>query len=842
MSTEAMTTEMTPGELFADGTLPPMLVRASAGTGKTYRLTGRLLQILFQGAAPESILATTFTRKAAGEILERILLTLAEAADADNREALDSLRDQVGLDTLPRSACLQLLQKLIANVHRLRVCTLDSLFTQLAKSFPFELRLPPAWRLTDEIEEVWLRERAVDSVVATLEPGELGSLLAMLSKGETKRSIVRELIQIVSGTYSIARQSPADAWQKLDAPTAPDDALLTAAAGAFRQVEVKQSSVRKKLDAMAELLETRDFEELSDEILLKNYAKAKRLGDAPKLGRSVLPDGIDDALGTLYAVARSRMLSLLSAQNDATGQVLAVYDGQLVQLKQSLRTLGFDDVAVRLGNLFSKVDHQSVRRRMDGAIDHLLLDEFQDTSPSQWQVLRSLAMRAVDTTIDPDPDPESAVKRSFFCVGDTKQAIYGWRGGVAEIFDAVGDELDGIKTVEQNESYRSSPVIMDFVNLVFKHLPRHKLAAAADTKDLSDKSGHEARALVNFAKRFPTHVAAKQSLPGYVRMETCELPEARDTSARSQACYQLAAGRIAELYRQAPGRSIGVLTRTNRAVANLIFLLEQRDVDVSQEGGNPLIDSAAVDLVLSTLMMAEHPADGRWQFHVQQSPLGSCPEISAASVRDLVTELGLARAVQRLVTLLIPFCDARDATRLRQLVQLAISYEPRATHRVRDFVRMVREKRVERPQAASVRVMTVHQSKGLEFDAVFLPELDGPLIGRPPVCVADSPKLTEPPVAISRYVSNESWHFLDRPWQLAFGSDAAGKMTEALCLMYVAITRARHALYLCVQPCKKEDKKASALIHTAIGCDSDLSAGDTLLYESGEERWFQEQG
>ncbi|WP_182867686.1 UvrD-helicase domain-containing protein [Rhodopirellula sp. JC639] len=839
MSSEVASRDRSPSDVFLDGSLPPVLVRASAGTGKTYRLTARLLQILFQGAAPESILATTFTRKAAGEILERILLTLAEAADPANDSALEDLRRQVGLETLPRSLCLQLLQRLVASIHRVRICTLDSLFTQLAKSFPFELQLPPVWRLTDEIEEAWLRERAVDSMVSMLQPGELATLLSMLSKGETKRSIVRELIQIVSGTYTQARQTAPDAWTRLDAPTTPDDAALTAAAGALRLSQPPQKSVRAKFDAMAELLETRQFDSLTTETLIKNYAKAKRDGEQPKLGRSKLPEGIDDALGALYAAARSNTLSLLAAQNDATGQVLALYDGQVAQLKQSLRTLGFDDIAVRLADQFSRVDHRSISRRMDGAIDHVLLDEFQDTSPAQWQVLRPLAFRAADATVDPDPDPESAVSRSFFCVGDTKQAIYGWRGGVAEIFDAVGAEIDGIESVEQNTSFRSSPVIMDVVNRVFQNLTRHKIADAAAGGHDADKATYEARAVVQFAKRFPDHVAFKDSLPGYVRMETCEKIDSRDSAEKAQACYELAARRIAELARAAPGRSIGVLTRTNKGVAKLIFLLEQLNVDVSQEGGNPLVDSAAVDLILSALMMAEHPADGRWKFHVDHSPLGNVDGMSADSVRELVTEVGIARTIQHLAGVIAPVCGPRDTTRLKQLIQLAVSYEPNATDRLRDFVRMVREKRVERPQSAAVRVMTVHQSKGLEFDAVFLPELDGSLTGRPPLCVADSRKLTDPPVGLSRFLTSEAWHFLDSSWRKAFGRDAAGKMTEALCLLYVAMTRARQALYMVVQPCKCDDKKPAALIHAALGVDTDPTAGETLLYEDGDSNWFE---
>jgi ATP-dependent exoDNAse (exonuclease V) beta subunit len=321
-------------------------------------------------------------------------------------------------------------------------------------------------------------------------------------------------------------------------------------------------------------------------------------------------------------------------------------------------------------------------------------------------------------------------------------------------------------------------------------------------------------------------------------METCEKIDGREATEKAQACYQLAANRIAELHHAAPTRTIGVLTRTNKGVAHLIYLLERLDVDVSQEGGNPLVDSAAVELVLSALMMSEHPADGRWKFHVDDSPLGTVGEMSADSVRDLVTERGIARTVYWLASLIEPVCDARDRARLKQLTQLAVTYEPNATSRLRDFVRMVREKRVERPQAAAVRVMTVHQSKGLEFDAVFLPELDGRLTGQPPLCIADFPNLNAPPVAVSRFLASEAWHFLDPPWQKAFGSDAAAKITEAMCLLYVAMTRARQALYMVIQPCKPDDRKPSALLHAALDTDTDPSVGETLLYERGDPDWY----
>ncbi len=826
----------------SDGLLQPTLVRASAGTGKTYRLTARLLRILLQGAPPESILATTFTRKAAGEILDRVLLTLARAADENDDEALDQLREQVGIPTLPRSVCLQLLDTLLRSIHRLRVCTLDSLFAQLARSFPFELGLPPAWRLTDEIEEVWFRERAVDSVIAMLDPAEMTAVLSMLGKGETRRSIARELLQVVDAAYSSQRQSGEDAWHKLVAPKLPAAAEITQAAGMMRLAKPKQKRHLAKLEKLAESLELREFGSLVDDTLISNIAAARRTRCEVKYYRAPFPEGLDHPFDILYAAVRTTVLSLLNAQNEATGTVLAAYDHHVTQLKQTARALGFDDVAIRLAAQFASLDHRVLSSRMDGAIDHVLLDEFQDTSPAQWQVLRPLAARVASYEPDPDRSRDDwKVERSFFCVGDTKQAIYGWRGGVAEIFDAVADQLPGVTEVEQNTSFRSSPVVLDVVNETFRNLQRHPLTTAADSGDPTDKSMYEAAAVNQFARRFPLHEAAKKTLPGYVRFETCQRIEEGDSEAKRMACFDDAAKLAAKINRDAPGKSIGILTRTNRGVAQLIFLLERLGVEVSQEGGNPLTDSAAVEVVLSTLMMAEHPGDGRWEFHVSATPLADVPGFGADMVRAMAEDRGLSETVEFLASVLAPKCDPRETLRLKQLTHLAISYELNAAPRLRDFVRLVREKRVERPQAAPVRVMTVHQAKGLEFDAVVLPELDVALTRQSGHCVADVRELGEPPEAITRYLSSKSWHFLPQNWQRAFGGQAAAAMTESLCLLYVAMTRARQALHIVVQPPKKkefETRTAASLIYHALGCEADPTEGSLTLFETGDPNWY----
>jgi ATP-dependent helicase/nuclease subunit A len=285
-----------------------------------------------------------------------------------------------------------------------------------------------------------------------------------------------------------------------------------------------------------------------------------------------------------------------------------------------------------------------------------------------------------------------------------------------------------------------------------------------------------------------------------VQLETG--PCVTGTSAERNLALQVyAADRIAEWAAEAPGRSFGVLTRTNATVARLIYLLRARGVEVSQEGGNPLTDSAAVEVILSAIMLAEHPGDGRWWYHVQHSPLVRLPELQHASdavtagaaIRQQIEDWGLVAAIRKLADPAATVCDASDSLRLRQLLQLAQSYESNPQPRLSDFVRLVREKRVERPQPAQVRVMTVHQAKGLEFDAVVLPELDGNLTRQARKCIARCPDPSAPPEAMLRYLGGPYWHFLPEPWQRTFGLHAAGLMTEALCLLYVALTRPRSA-------------------------------------------------
>lgn len=812
----------------------PLLIRASAGTGKTYQLTGRLLRILLGGATPDSVIATTFTRKAAGEILNRVLLSLARAATDASDVARGQLADQTGLASLTTEDCIALTHSLLRDIHRLRIMTLDSLFSQLARSFSYEIGVPPGWRLTDEIEDVAMRESAVDAMLAHLQPADLLALLAQLGKGDTKRSVRSEMVRVVEDGYQISRGCDEQAWESLQVPRGPSDEAIAEAVLTLSQTSVGNKSADKYLQRLGQWISQGLWEQVAAMELVAGLPLTGACDDVSYY-RKVMPSEVAKALRVACAGAKTHLLGLLRAQTLATGRVIAAYETEVAAIKQASRAFSFDDIAYRLAQSLSPVSMNQLASRMDGSIDHLLLDEFQDTSPVQWSVLKPLAI----TTAHSDGSG------SFFCVGDTKQAIYGWRGGVAEIFDQVCSQVSDVVEREQNTSYRSSPVIIDAVNLLFKNLHRHP--------EISGPSSNEStaalrRAVTGFVNTFPPHRSAKPRLSGYVSIRSSDA-KADENAARKLAHLKFVADRIAQSARLAPDSSIGVLTRTNLSVAWLIQLLRSAGVDVSQEGGNPLIDSPAVELVLSALMMPEHPGDQRWAFHVANSPLAGWlglarfDEAADATnrLRRLIEDSGIAGAVESIASQLVPSCDQGDALRLRQLVYLAQQYELNQGARVTDFVRVVQQKRIEKPRPAQVRVMTVHQAKGLEFDIVVLPELDGELVQPLSGTIGRREQIDEPPKSLLRFIRKEAWPMLPEVWQQCFSDQVEAKYTESLCLLYVALTRPRQWLDIIVQPAshaQPKSKTASSLLYHAVGCQCDATLENQIWFELGDPNWY----
>ncbi|HVW02399.1 MAG TPA: 3'-5' exonuclease, partial [Planctomycetaceae bacterium] len=323
---------------------------------------------------------------------------------------------------------------------------------------------------------------------------------------------------------------------------------------------------------------------------------------------------------------------------------------------------------------------------------------------------------------------------------------------------------------------------------------------------------------------------------------------------QAEATLQFAAAEVARLAQQHPGRSIGVLVRRNSAVARMIHLLRtERNITASEEGGNPLTDSAAVQYLLSLLTIADHPGDKVARYHVARSPLGPIVgftefEDDAAAVvlsRDIRRKLlaeGYGRTLYGWVRAFARECDARSLNRLVQLVEQGYAYEAEATLRTDDFIEFIGTKRVEDPTTSNIRVMTVHQSKGLEFDIVVLPELHMALKGRPPSIVVGRERPIDPIHSVCRYVNEKIVPLLPERVQAMFREWPNQIVNESLCVLYVALTRAVHALHMIIPPSAENERTFpqtfAGVLRSALFGDGPAEP-EAVLYERGDPLWDQ---
>ena len=235
--------------------------------------------------------------------------------------------------------------------------------------------------------------------------------------------------------------------------------------------------------------------------------------------------------------------------------------------------------------------------RLDSSIRNLLLDEFQDTSADQWKILRRLTQ-----TLDRHD------KHSFFCVGDGKQAIYGWRGGVA----ASSGCSPGSRLRCREPTGQKSSIIArrdGRREQIFQHVANHP----------NRKTTSRPRQMVG--NHFPEHSTANDTCPAMCCFRSSPVMEGDTADERRGPWYRWVAEQIRELHLQTPGATIGVLTRTNNTVARIVHELSQLGPG-QRRGRNAADDSAAVLALLSLLHLTSHPSCQVSRFHVASSPFG----------------------------------------------------------------------------------------------------------------------------------------------------------------------------------------------------------------------------
>ncbi|TWT30106.1 UvrD-helicase domain-containing protein [Blastopirellula retiformator] len=794
------------------------LIRASAGSGKTFQLSNRFLGVLATGDAPAEILATTFTRKAAGEILDRIMIRLAEAARDPHK--LAELNNFIEAAPVTQDACIATLRELTRQLHRLRVQTLDSFFIQVAQCFSFEMGFPPGWSIADEVDDSELRVNAIEELLREHEAKLVLEIVHLMSKGETTRGVSQLMLDAASQLYGLFQETPGEVWTALKTRQPPKRQEIDAAKKLLLEAPLDKRMTKARNEDLSRFDEG-DFGGFLEKGLAKKVIEADLM-----YYRAEIPADVACAYQTLIDAAACEPYNLLVRQTEGAFQLLERFDAIYRRLKFQSQAYRFDDVTRFLSRQANADTPTRVAYRLDGHINHLLLDEFQDTSPAQWSVLRPVARRV---TTQP--------QGSFFCVGDVKQAIYGWRGGVAEIFEEVVSELGELDEAELKVSFRSSPVVIDFVNLVARNLHRHP---GLDRYEAGVK---------RWQTLFADHSTAKTNLPGYVSVETA--PYDKDGDPSNETLFIAAAERVCRSLENSPGSEVGVLVRTNSAVRKMIFELRQRGVTASEEGGGTLTDSASVQLMMSLLQWIDHPADTVARFHVRNSPLaeviGLKPHMGSQRASQLAQQLrgeilvdGYGATLRRWSRTLAEIGNSRERRRIEQLVRLAHGYQRKSTLRTSDFIEFVETQRVADPQASAVRVMTIHQAKGLQFDVVVLLDLDQKFPGHPPSFVIERSAPLAPVTGIVRYANKDVQKVLPPRLQRMFTSSSSQQAVEELCVLYVAITRAVHAMHIVIKPPTAKEKNPprtmAGLLTEALEVNRQPQANE-VVYQMGDAEW-----
>jgi ATP-dependent helicase/nuclease subunit A len=775
--------------------LTSRIIRASAGTGKTYQLTRQILHALgLPGASerPERLLAMTFTRAAAGEIRDRILGELAAGASSDAEFA--ALRDKLPPGTT-RADVTRILLHLVDRLDRLRISTIDAFFMTLARAYAFDLEMPADWRIADDLELKALRLRALEDVWEGFAPEEVATVLHHLSQGAPSPRVTDTLVELLEASYEVVRDTAPEAWDWLEPLVRVSSADAKAALQALDDARLGGTP---KFDN-ARIADIARFESEDWKAFLNTgLPKAILAGKATYGSAQNILDGVICGLyEPLIDYGQAQLVHSLGARTREIRSVVLRFEEALRERRQASPLYGFTDVAYRLrmGVALGILDVMAYR--LDGRLDHLLIDEFQDTSLDQWDVLRPLARSVTSGGEEP---------RSFMCVGDVKQSLYAWRGGRAELLERVEGQLPSFagEVLTMAETRRSSPIVLALVNQVFANVEQNPALR-------SDAARAGAR---RWATGFEAHTAFYDDRPGVADLRVVE--DGEDPL--------LEAAKLArEIHVARPEATIGILVRGNSKgqVATLVRALGDGTpaIAATGRGGNPLSDSVAVELMLSLLTFLDHPGHSLAGFHIWRSPLGRLVATDsraedpvdhlalsefAVQGRERLLEVGYARACREWMEPLLGHADAYDIDRLSQLLDLLAAQSASPTLRPGDTVRIIRDKRIASASPSAVQVMTVHQAKGLEFDVVILPDLGGDLV-RPgdlltrqtdPLAIPDRVAAFAPEIVAGAH-----------PDLAAMRDDHTGQCVhDALCVLYVALTRAKHATHCIISPSKPSEK------------------------------------
>ena len=871
-------------------------VSASAGSGKTKVLADRVLRLLLRGARPEKILCLTFTRAAAAEMQNRIRRLLGEWAIADDEELVETVRGLTGED--PGETVLATARRLFADVLEapggLKIQTIHAFCESLLGRFPIEAGVVPHFEVMDERSAAEALEAARDEILVLAHEGrdecltsavrivtgwvqedEFATLMAQIT-GQSGR--LRRLLDRCGGrdgaeralcaALGIAAEDTVEEVIAAACRSAPEDDLRAAAdalATGGKTDRDRAVIIRTWLDAIGERPATFD-----------TYAKAYLTSEGKIRARLATTKVCDVMPGILEILGgeASRVHDAVEKRKairtaEATAAILEMATALIERYEEHKRRyalLDYDDLILKARALVERAAPW-VMYKLDGGIDHVLIDEAQDSNADQWAVIRAIT----EEFFAGEGAGEGV--RTVFAVGDEKQSIFGFQGAAPDEFARMsayferrtGEAGLGWLQVPLDISFRSAESVLRAVDDVFADEPVREGVSKVVIRHTPHRSGQEGLVELWPPVMPPERPAATPwALPGGMREQAAPTYQLACAITRKIERWLETREPLPSADRPIRPGDIMVLVRRRTAfVEELIRELKKRGIPVAGIDRMILSGQIAVRDLLALAAFALLPQDDLNLAAVLKGPLIGFDEDTLfdichgrestvwAALREYPgaeEEKELLRSVLRSADQAPPYeffarilgpmkGRARILARLGdeandpvdELLALALAYERAHTPSLQGFLHWFEggqaeiKRDLDQGVRDEVRVMTVHGAKGLQAPIVFLadtmqtPQPDRGLMWGE---AGGGELVLWPPRAEHRErVANR------------FGEAAARRRDEEYRrLLYVAMTRAEDRLYVCGYGTRKSPPEGAWRNLVARGLDD----APAFEFRSGE--------
>ena len=827
--------------------LPLTVYKASAGSGKTFRLAIEYIKLLIVNPTSyRNILAVTFTNKATEEMKMRILSQLygiwKQLPDSERymQRVVEELHVSRSVASEKAGVALGML---IHNYSYFRVETIDSFFQSVLRNLARELDLTANLRVG--LNDVQVEEQAVDQLIDSLTYKDkvLQWILSYISENMSDDKNWNVIGQIKNFGKTIFRDYYKEESEQLN--------QLLAQPKFFEQYTQDLRKRRKHaIDTMHQYAE-RFFKLLEDNAITPDMLVGKERGicsyfnklrgndwSDKKCVTANLTKSLESAdnwvtktsphKATVVPVVNDVLLPLLlDAERERTRQwrlylscdltlrhlnqlrLLGTIEQRVRQLNAEANRFLLSDTQQLLHELIGDSDSPFIFEKTGGLLEHIMIDEFQDTSTVQWKNFRLLLLE----TMSHGGQNREGTCRNLI-VGDVKQSIYRWRSGDWRLLNDINGQFQNAgQTVchkQLNENHRSAQNIIRFNNHFFSEAARTEYEAEQAV------SGDDAVQLNNAYKDVEQIIPDHSDDTGYVSVS---LLDAEDYHERT---LQLLADTISQLLAQGvEANKVAILVRVNRYIPEIAdyFMQHLPEVKLVSDEAFRLDASAAVNIMVLALQWLAHPDDmltkstlvKSYQREVLHNNMADSAMFEDLAQLDTLLPPSFVAAAdeltfQPLYELCEQLYDIFDLATLHDesayvctFFDIVSTFAQENTADIDSFVDAWNEdfhqKTIQSDEFNGIRMISIHKSKGLEFDNVLIPFCDWQLektSGNTLWCKSDESPFNELPLVPIDYSSR----LLDTAYADDYREEHLQNTVDNLNLLYVAFTRAQRNLFV----------------------------------------------